>query len=419
MYIRKRSFLEVVFPLTVLAFLGQGTQFVDVTHLSKIRFVLLFTIFFYLFLNKKFFTYIENKLFVLFLLVYLMFCVTTTLWSDIPLLSFSKSVAFLFTVIIMVSVGCVWVTKFGYKNSLEWVFPILIITLISGIFGGKANDQIGDVLVYGGLSGNANNFGFLTAIIFPLILWRCYCVKDNKKSLLFWIIFLMIDVKFLFASFSRSSTANFLCVILFFAISLPLSKKILITFGVIFSLILLLVMMPVSLLESVAMKHIVKGGDYAVKGALTDQILHSREDAWQESWNNAMRGGFIGAGFSVSIGDTHYKIGQALYGREKGNSQLAILEETGIVGFLLSLFLILLFFIYIIPYYMRFSGDEKVMLGLVLGSICGLLAESFVEAWWDSLGPEVICFWMLIGLVFGIIYMKKREWCVNAPGRAS
>ena len=392
----------------MLAFLGQGTQFINVTHLQDIRFVLLFMVFIYFFLNKKIFAYIDNMTFIFFLLIYLLFCVSTAAWSEIPLLSFSKSTAFLFAVITLVSAGCAWVVKFGYRNSLEWILPILMITLISGIFGGRADDRIGDVMLYRGLSGNANNFGFLTAVVLPLILWRCYCVKENKRALLFWVIFLILDTRFLFSSFSRSSIVNFLCVILLFAISLPFSKKILISFAFIFSFGILLVMMPVSMLESIVMKHVVKGEAYAMQGqAVSDQILHSREDAWQQSFNNAMKGGMLGAGFSISIDDTHYKIG-TFYGREKGNSQLAILEETGVIGLLLSSFVTLLFFAYVFPYYMRFDGDEKVMLGLVLGSICGLLAESFVEAWWDSLGPEVICFWMLIGVVFGIIYLKKQ-----------
>lgn len=409
MRIRKRSFLEISLPLIALAFLGQGTKFINITHLPDIRFVLLFILLTYFFLNKKIFAHIENGPFIFFLLSYLLFCVATSLWSEVPLLSFSKSVAFLFAVITLVSAGCAWVVKFGYRNSLEWMLPILIITLVSGVFGGKADDQIGDVMLYGGLSGNANNFGFLTAMVSSLILWRCYCVKENKKVLFFWIVFLIMDLKFLFSSFSRSSIANFLCVILFFSISLPFSKKILITFGSIVSLILLLVMMPVSLLESMAMMHVIKGGNYGVQGPVTDQILYSRERVWQQSFNNAMKGGMMGAGFSVTIGDTDYKVGQALYGREKGNAQLAILEETGFVGLILSSIVIFLFFAHAFSYYMRLNGDEKVMLGLVLGSICGLLVESFVEAWWDSIGPEVICFWILVGIVFGIIHSWRKE----------
>lgn len=392
----------------VLAFLGQGTVFVDAIHLPDIRFVLLFAIFSCFFLNRKVLANIENTYFVFFLINYLLFCVATSLWSQIPLLSFSKSVAFAFAVITLVSAGCAWVIKFGYRRSLDWVFPVLIITLVSGVFGGKADDQIGNVMLYGGLSGNPNNFGFLAAMVLPLILWRCYCARENKKTLFLWIVFLILDTKFLFASFSRSSIANFLCVILFFAISLPLSKKILITFGSVFSIILLLVMMPVSMLENIAMKHVVKGGNYGVQGAVTDQILHSREEVWKQSFNNAMKGGIMGAGFSITIGDVHYKAGQKFYGREKGNSQLAILEETGLVGLLLSSIVLFIFFCHAFSNYLRFESDEKVMLGLVLGSICGLLVESCVEAWWDSLGPEVISFWMLVGVVFGLVYMKKQ-----------
>jgi hypothetical protein len=406
--IRKRSFFEISLPLMVLAFLGQGTVFINISHLPDIRFVLLFVIFSYFFLNRKIFAYIENQYFIFFLISYLLFCVTSSLWSEIPFLSFSKSVAFLFAVITLVTAGCAWVVKFGYRRSLDWVFPVLIITLISGLFGGKADCAVSGIITYGGLSGNANNFGFLAAMVFPLILWRCYCAKENKRALFFLVVILIMDIKFLFSSYSRSSIAILLCVILFFVISLSLSKKIVITFGSIFSIIFLLVMMPVSLLENMAMKHVIKWGDVTVKGPVADQVLSSREEVWQQSFNNAIKGGIMGAGFFATIGDTNYKVGQAWYGREKGNSQLAILEETGVIGLLLSSIVIALFFYHAFFYYPRFNGDEKVMLGLVLGSMCGLLVESFVEAWWDSLGPEVVCFWMLVGVVFGLVYMKKQ-----------
>jgi hypothetical protein len=137
--------------------------------------------------------------------------------------------------------------------------------------------------------------------------------------------------------------------------------------------------------------------------------LHSREDVWRLSFDNAIKGGVFGAGFAVTIGDTDFKLAsQKRYGREKGNSQLAILEETGAIGLLLSSMVIILFYIHSFFYYVRLRGDDKVIMGLVLGSISGLLMESIVEAWWDSLGPEVICFWMLVGVVFGMIHLSKQ-----------
>ena len=63
-------------------------------------------------------------------------------------------------------------------------------------------------------------------------------------------------------------------------------------------------------------------------------IIYSRQSAWDVSWNMAKQGGWFGAGYGVSVDRGSFRGGLTAvgYGREKGNTQLAIMEETGIVG---------------------------------------------------------------------------------------
>src|SRR5208283_3167499 len=75
-------------------------------------------------------------------------------------------------------------------------------------------------------------------------------------------------------------------------------------------------------------------------------IFSSRQELWEESYEQAVKGGFVGGGYGVTIGDTDFAGGLTAvgYGREKGNSQLAIMEETGMVGLgLYVIFLVVLF----------------------------------------------------------------------------
>lgn len=405
MRIQKRTFLELFFPLTVIAFLGQGTRFIDITHIANLRWLFLVILFFYLFLNRKLLI-TAPQTFCIALFLYLLWCVSTSLWSEVPSLSLVKSLLFMITVVTMISVGSLWVLRFGYQHWSGWLFFILIIILASGIFGGRANDQIGNVVLYGGLSGNPNNFGFLAAVVAPFILWRCYCVKTQRWLMTLWIFLFVIDIKFLFESFSRSSIATFMSILSFFVLSLPLSKKALIVFASIFFIIVSLLIMPIGSIESFVTEHFYKGGSTS-----SAALLNSRTLKWQNSYRHAIEGGVVGAGFSATIGDNHYEftgLSNGNYGREKGNSQLAILEETGLVGFALYLAVLVLFFSYAIPYFVHMRGSEKVVMGLALGTITGLLSESLVEAWWDSLGPEVIVFWTMVGVVFGVVCLSRK-----------
>src|SRR5262249_50711354 len=126
--------------------------------------------------------------------------------------------------------------------------------------------------------------------------------------------------------------------------------------------------------------------DYILKGSdEASGILFSRQGVWQKSYENAEEGGWFGIGYGVTVGDTAFKgdLTAVGYGREKGNAQLAIVEETGVVGLAFYLILLLTLFTCLISAHIHEkNSDIKVSLGIVTGALAGLTAMSVFEAWW-------------------------------------
>ena len=160
------------------------------------------------------------------------------------------------------------------------------------------------------------------------------------------------------------------------------------------------------------------------KGAKVD-VLESRRDVWDATYLAALQGGWLGSGYGVTIGGAEFSLSGGLslvnYGREKGNSQLAVIEETGVVGFIFYLLLLVIFFQQAFHCYAVSQGDKKVMMGLILGTMLGLTLQSIVEAWWGApASPEAIYFWSLFGIVVGIMRTTKlaTSFCTQAEAPA-
>ena len=410
MHIRKRSFFEILLPVTTMFFVSMGTSFINTMNGVDLRWACLFCLFLYLFFKRKFLIYL-NWWHIFLLLTYLIWCISTTLWSEVPLLSFIKSTVFAIDIIIFISAGGFWVIKMNPRDYFNWLSLILLVGLVSGLLGSSV-DQTESLNLYQGMTSNANTFGYFFAIAAPFIFWNLCKIKKTKLIVIFWVIILILDIHFLMATYARSCIVIFVCVLSFFIMSFPVSKKILIASGIFFFIAIITVMIPGNYLEAEIAQHINKG-ELGSNQLSLNRILSSRDKIWQKSYQHALKGGVFGGGFAVTIGDTHFftsEISGAGYGREKGNSQFAIMEETGIIGLLFYFALLICFFSYTLPYYFRFKGEKKIIMGLILGSMTGLLLESISEAWWDSAaGPEVICFWTFAGMAYGMVYLEKRR----------
>jgi len=154
-----------------------------------------------------------------------------------------------------------------------------------------------------------------------------------------------------------------------------------------------------------------KGG----AGALSSSIFESRFQPWKASFEGAIAGGWTGVGFGVSAGQQNFELGGrftgSFYGREKGNSQLAVIEETGIAGFVLYLMVTgTIFYKCLNLYFHAVNQDQKVLAGIVSGTFAGLFAISVFEAWWNSGGsPEGIYFWLLAGVLQGLQVLFRSQ----------
>lgn len=253
--------------------------------------------------------------------------------------------------------------------------------------------------LYQGLTDNPNMLGSLIVMGLPFWLWGAYKFRMKPPQKWIWIALVVIAIGLLARTYSRSSMLTAGMIGIGFCLSLKLRRT-----G------FTLVCIAAALLFVVALSPAITNTaytDYILKGTEeTNGVLFSRRDIWAKSYENAKAGGWLGAGFGVTVGDTKFGGGLTAvgYGREKGNAQLAIIEETGIIGFGLYLILFLTLFTRLILAHKREkNSDLKVILGIITGSLAGFTVMSVFEAWWVAPGSaESAYFWTVAGVGLGL-----------------
>lgn len=401
MVIRKKSFFQIFLPLVIIGFIGQGSTLVNFLFSSNSRWILLFVLFCYLFMNGKLLKGFYNELLTAFLL-YLSWCLLTVLWSEVFILSCAKTGLLLLVSITMASAGFEWARRYPWENSLNWLFLLITIAFLSGILGKSVGDstyKLDNIDVYKGLTGNSNLFGIFQSMIFPCLLWGLYKNWESQGRRLIWGGFLGVCLLFLTLSYSRSAILMMLCTAFFFFLSLNVKKKLLMM-----SLLSILVSL-VFFLTSLSINNLIFKGQ-------SNKLLNSRESVWLKSYEQAKLGGWMGGGYGVTIGNNQFEmdgLSAAEYGREKSSSQLGIMEETGIIGFGFYLLFLFVYFTRLSQFYRKVRGKEKVLVGIILGTLLGIVVQSIFEAWWDAPGsPEAFYFWTLFGTSIGLMRTLKR-----------
>jgi hypothetical protein len=402
MQIRKRHFLEIALPVTMLAFIGQGSPVITRLISVNTRWIFLLVLFVYVFSRRRLLSGLYTDLRVT-LFLYFGWCFLSIFWSEQPVLSCAKLGGVFLVLFACIEAGFEWVLMKGWQNSLTCFLLLCVFTLSLGLLGGQSANAVSSInthVVYQGLTRNSNYFGFLQALIYPYLLWQCYRNWAYPVRRLLCCFLLVLTVGFLLSSFSRSAIAMVLCTSIFFVLGLTVKKRMLILMG------LCLIIFSILSFLSLNMTALAYKGD---KG----DLFKTRREVWDDSLNAAQQGGWLGGGYGVSIGDDFvWKDLSGSYGREKGNSQLAVIEETGLIGGGIYLLFWLTLLSRLFSFYFKLQGEKKTMFGLVLGGILGLLMQSLVEAWWTaSAAPESIFFWVLYGISVG--YMRIIE---DAPG---
>jgi O-antigen ligase len=393
-----RNFL---FPLTILAFVAIPVDYANIVFTTMTRWIFLVILTLYLLSKGRFLTGFQS-LFGVALLVYCAWCITTYSWSEVPQLSIEKAVAFSLVAVAFVCAGQDWVRERGSIKAIACLTPVAAIALFAGIMGrvggGVATKQQ-SIELYEGLTTNPNMLGSLIVMALPVLLWTAYNYRTKPQIRWLWFALLALAVILLARTYSRAAILSAGMLGIGFCLSLKLSKT-----G--FALVLIAAaLLFVGAISSAVLDTTYKA--YILKGGTQEQgIFFSRGEVWQLSYENAQQGGWFGAGYGVTVGEADFQGGATAvgYGREKGNSQLAIVEETGIVG--LGLYFILLFalFVPLVRAHLREkTADTKVMLGIVIGALAGLTVMSIFEAWWVAPGSaESAYFWSLAGVGLGL-----------------
>lgn len=140
------------------------------------------------------------------------------------------------------------------------------------------------------------------------------------------------------------------------------------------------------------------------RGNTSELNINSREEHWEQRWNEFNSSPFWGIGFSsvdtnASMGSNFSQDGKV----ETGSSWLSILSMTGLFGFVafLSIFIIALKR----AWYMWY--ETPLLSGFLIAILCfwtlHMMAEGYIYAGGNSLA---FCVWLTLGVIYGVTSNK-------------
>jgi O-antigen ligase len=402
----KRPYWLLLFPLSVMAFVAPAVTYFNLIFTTTTRWVVIAALTLVLVGTGRAFSVLRHDV-GLIVAVYVIWCIFTFSWSEVPELTLMKSGALALVGIGLLAGGEYWVVRLGWERALSYLFPILGLALFAGVFGQEAIEQSEGLTLYEGMTSNPNMLGSLMNMAVPLLLWQSYRSRGSQRQLVLWLGLLGVVLGVLLISVSRSSIIAALTTCGVFLVVVGVRRS-----AFLYALAAILLcgsfMAVPDVYETLDQRYVRK----APEGSNAD-ILNSRQELWEESYEQALKGGYVGGGYGVTIGDTDFVGGLTAvgYGREKGNSQLAIMEETGIVGLVLYIvFLVVLFHKAALSVRQSIDPDMKVMAAILLGALAGQTAQSLFEAWWVAPGsPEAAYFWAMSGVAIGFSVESRKR----------
>ena len=338
---------------------------------------------------------------------YVLWCVSTALWSPVPDLSIPKALALACVLPAFLLGGIDWAIRGGQRNVLGYMWPYAAVAAGAAVLGREMSVGGTDIELYQGAAGGPNALGALAASATPVVIWCLYRDWSKNSRRLLWLGVICFFLAALYLSNSRASYLLFAAIAAgcIFALRPRTALPILLAIG---ATVLSVALFEPEFTDSFVQRNVYKYSDEGEGG-----VFANREREWDESYDAAVDGGWVGLGYGVSTGDSAFFGGYTAvgYGREKGNSQLAVVEETGIVGLALLLLLISAIFLEIWTAFRRCrKQDQRMQLGLVLGGFIGLTLHSIFEAWWVAPGSlEFTYFWALAGAGLGLAHTVRER----------
>lgn len=402
--------------LGIIAFGGASIEYLNSVFTATTRWLFLLPILLTLFVSGRVLWGMRGAAGVM-ALVFLALSVASIAWSLVPNLSGPKATMFAISATTFSAAGAVWAIHCPKGHELRLFWPAIALALFAAIGGVAVEDALiqpnKNVELYRGITENSNFLAMLALGALPPALWEFYRPHQaHWQRLLGWSLAPLLGVIIL-TTFSRASILAALAVVVCFLLGTGLRRYALLLAGVLGPAMVAAVAFPDTLDKLQTL--------YVYKGAVDEDIsvIFSRIDVWQESLDGARDGGAIGLGFGVSSGYTDFDGGlsSSEYGREKGNTALAVLEELGIAGFALYLGLLVLALWRIGRGAWRAQDPHnRVMLALIFGILTGLTINAQFEAWFLSPGAYLTpVFWTLFGLGLGLVDRYEHDGKPTAP----
>lgn len=390
-----------LYPLTLLAFMGGSVQYFSLVFTSKTRWGFLLLLAGYLLFRKV--RSSGNEFVFLSLYLYLLWCFSTAFWSEAFALSLAKIIALTLVIFAMVLGGESWTLRQGGKSALDYLLPTAWLAMAAAVLGFFLNPAAFDGHYYQGFVYGSNMFGSLMGMSLPWFLWQAYLHRESQKIRYLWLMMPCLSFVFIFMSQSRAALLMALCTLGGLLLSASMRKGLIWLYAIIMMFVLAVWFRPdliQSSIKQVVFKH-------------SDEVFSTRYSTWEESLAAANQGGWVGVGYGAAVGGGEWQGGLTAvgYGREKGNSQLAIIEETGIIGLSLYIMIILSVLVRMGRSFRHARRQElRLAVGIVLGAWIGMHAQSCFEGWWVAPGsPESVAFWALTGVGLGLCTLVDRE----------
>ena len=384
--------IKFLLPVSVLAIISRGFPVFNVVYYSLL---ILFS--YFIFKGIKFvFTNKSLKIFLILITAFGIWAALTSAWSDYPLITLTRSAYLIFISLGAVLGGCLWNNFYG--NSLGFLFPANVMIILLSLFSIITNIPSdswtgGHGKGFMGFAGHQNTLASIILFTIPAVfsLIKTNTVNSTSKSVraqnLILIILLLLNLIILILTYSRASILSLLSGVVVFLILIKKWNVLL------YSLLVLVLLLPAIYFTPVLKE---KANDLIKKDF--PSFYSSREFLWQPSQEAAAKGGFFGLGYGMSDPEillpgsgSHYEAER--YVREKGNSVLAVIEETGYIG--LVLFLLPVSYLLLkgknktdYKSEINVSQSEAVNLNskYILAALFALLVHSQFEAWWVGVG---------------------------------
>jgi hypothetical protein len=336
----------------------------------------------------------------LFVSLFSIWAMITSIWSPYPRESFIRSFVFLISSWGLIMAGFYWVKNYN-KNEFGFLIPLNIFLLMISLFSLMTKIPSDYWAGYGfGLKsfwGHQNTLGSLIIFTIPGIFFLP--LKNKKIRLIIILILCLLNIYILILTHSRTSIVVLLLSVFLYSV---LTKR----FKLLSSVIIIFSFITAVYFGNKDFRNITNNYLFKTEVSLLDRKMPNI----LATYDAAGHGGWKGLGFGVSdntvIENLHINLTYHFEGvrlvREKTVSVFALLEETGWVGLILFLFFVgYLFYLAILTYW----KTKEWVPALIICVLLGMCLHAQLEGWWLGIGS--VQFPLFMGVV-GIAVGKFR-----------